>query len=248
MQRSPRLPKDVHLSHSLSNKLNGYALSAATGGVALLALAAPAGAEIIFTPVSGTIAPGSKYELDLNHDGVIDFTIENNLHLSTTPFGDDLNIFPAKGNAEWQGSREPYNQITAAALAAGVPVGTGKPFVFRNANLAYASLTAFTYVSGGPWRRATNRFLGLRFVIDGEIHFGWARLTVFADKHRETVHATLTGYAYESEPNTPILTGKTSGAAEESQLTWPTKTPSFTLGALALGARGLCLWRREDES
>jgi len=232
------------------NSLNAYALSAAAAGVALLAAAAPADAEIVFTPVNGTIAPGSKYQLDLNNDGVIDFTIENNLHLSTTPFGDDLNIFPAKGNAVWQGSREPFNQITAAALPAGVPVGTGKPFVFKNANMAYASLGAGSpsYVSGGPWKSATDRFLGLRFIIDGEVHFGWARLTVIAKSHDEAVHATITGYAYETEANTPILTGKISGPTEKLGMHQGENNPRANLGVLALGAPGLSLWRRKEES
>ncbi len=247
MQHPSQPPRNRQISHALHNKLNAYAISAAAAGVAALAAATPANAEVIFTPVNGTIAPGSKYQLDLNNDGVIDFTIENDLHLSTTPFGDDLNIVPGKGNAVWQGTRERYNQITAAALAAGIPVGEGKPFVFQPANLAYASLTAFTYVSGGPWKSATNRFLGLRFIINGQVHFGWARLTVLANEHHETVHAMLTGYAYETEANTPILTDKTSGAAEESRLIDAGKTKPSTLGILALGTPGLDLWRREGE-
>jgi hypothetical protein len=246
MQRPPYPHQDPQLSSSLLNKLSAYTISAAAAGVAILAATPPADAEIVFTPVNGVIAPGDKYGIDLNNDGVIDFTIENDLHLSTTPFGDDLNIVPAKGNGVWQGTREPYNGITAAALAAGVPVGAGKPFVFQNANMAYASLTAITYVSGGPWKRATNRFLGLRFVINGEVHYGWARLTVLANEHREEVHATLTGYAYETEANTPILTGRVSGTAD-ALLTPPTNSlEPLNLGLLALGSPGLAVRRREE--
>jgi hypothetical protein len=230
--------KNSQLSSQLHNKLNAYALSAAAAGVAIFA-ATPADAEIVFTPVNGTIAPGSKYQLDLNHDGVIDFTIENDLHLSTTPFGDDLNLVPAKGNALWQGPRELFNQITAEALAAGVRVGTGAPFVFQNANMAYASLTAFTYVSGGPWRNVTNRFLGLRFMIDGQVHFGWARLSVISDSHRQAVHAILTGYAYETEVDAPILTGQIADSAKNDFL-----TNTVNLGLLALGWQALPAWRR----
>jgi hypothetical protein len=235
-------------SSSLHNKLNAYALSAAAAGVALMAVSSPAEAEIVFTPVNGQITSGSKYALDLNHDGVVDFNLINDLHLSTTPFGDDLNISPAvRGNAIWQGARERYNQADAAALPAGVPVGSGKPFIFRNVNMAYASLTAFTYVSGGPWKNVTNRFLGLRFLINGEVHFGWARLTVLADSHRETVKATLTGYAYETVANQPILTGQTSGTLEESSMTRPAGShPALQLGLLALGSPGLAAWRREE--
>ncbi|MFZ0420109.1 MAG: hypothetical protein WAM04_18550 [Candidatus Sulfotelmatobacter sp.] len=241
---SPRTPSQF--PSTLHKNLNAYTLSAAAAGVTLLAAAPPADAEIIFTPVNGQIASGSKYALDLNHDGVVDFTLENDLHLSTTPFGDDLNIVPAvKGNAVWQGAHERYGQLTAAALAAGVPVGSGKPFTFQAVNMAYASLTALTYVSGGPWKNATNRFLGLKFLINGEVHYGWARLTVLTDSHRETVKATLTGYAYETVANQPILTGQISGTAEQSAITSPATSHPVQLGLLALGSPGLSVWRRE---
>ena len=245
--RTPRKP--LQLSSSLCQNLNAYTLSAAAAGVTLLAAAQPAGAEIVFTPVNGQIASGSKYALDLNHDGVIDFTFQNDFHISTTPFGDDLNIVPAvKGNGIWQGARERYNQPDAAALPAGVPIGPGKPFIFQNVNMAYASLTALTYVSGGHWKNVTNRFLGLKFLINGEVHYGWARLTVLTDSHRESVRATITGYAYETVANQPILTGQKSGTAGNASLTLPPENlrPAVPLALLALGSLGLAVSRREE--
>jgi hypothetical protein len=68
-----------------------------------------------------------------------------------------------------------------------------------------------------------------------------------------TVTGLLTGYAYETIPNKPIVTGKTKGPDEDSRLEPPssvtltaaTSKPA-TLGMLAMGARGLSIWRRED--
>jgi len=63
--------------------------------------------------------------------------------------------------------------------------------------------------------------------------------------------AELTGYAYETIPNKAIIAGKTNGPDDISieepgaALTAPTPGPA-TLGALALGARGLSIWRREE--
>jgi hypothetical protein len=245
--RSPRTPSQFH--PTLHQNLNAYALSAAAAGVALLAATPHADAEIIFTPVNGQIASGSKYALDLNHDGVIDFTLQNDFHISTTPFGDDLNITPTvNGNGVWQGPRERFNGRAAAALPAGAPVGPGKPFIFQNVNMAYASLTALTYVSGGPWKNVTNRFLGLKFLINGEVHYGWARLTVLTDSHRESVKATITGYAYETVANQPILTGQISGTAANASPTLPAENlrPAVPLALLALGSPGLAVWRREE--
>jgi len=64
--------------------------------------------------------------------------------------------------------------------------------------------------------------------------------------------ATLTGYAYETIPNQPIITGPTKGPEDGSveapiaSLTAPTPDPA-TLGLLAMGSPGLSVWRREEQ-
>ncbi len=248
MKSSPRPARAASpLSATLHNHLNAYALGATAAGVTLLAATQPARAEIVFTPVNGQIANGERLSLDLNHDGVVDFKLINDLHQSTTPFGDDLSIKPVvAGNAVW-GGRSNRVFYFAAALPPGIAINSQAPFQARQLNLAFASLTAITYVSGGPWKSARNRFLGLKFLINGEVHFGWARLTVTADKHKEEVTAVLTGYAYETVANTPINAGQTSGPAQSASLTEPTPSsgPSL-LGFLALGSSGLSAWRRDE--
>lgn len=64
------------------------------------------------------------------------------------------------------------------------------------------------------------------------------------------VHASLTGYAYETTPNTPILAGQTSGtnSADLREQMIPPAVPRAGLGLLAQGATGLAIWRREDEA
>src|SRR5206468_9629825 len=76
MKRSPRRSRSV-IAESLNKRLNYYALAASAAGVGLLSLSQPANAEIIFTPANVTTgAPGSTYNLDLNNDGIPDFTIK----------------------------------------------------------------------------------------------------------------------------------------------------------------------------
>jgi hypothetical protein len=62
---------------------------------------------------------------------------------------------------------------------------------------------------------------------------------------------TLTGYAYETVPNKPILAGQMSGSevastVDPKEILTPAR-PSATLGALALGFDSLEIWRREEE-
>jgi len=117
-------------------------------------------------------------------------------------------------------------------------------------------VTSQTY---GQWLNTKSRYLGLQFLIDGQVHYGWARLSTKSSQGSRIV-ALLTGYAYEMEPNKPIIAGDTGGIADEAAndnlqpqfipasgvppKDLLTSTPS--LGALACGAPGLAIWRRED--
>jgi hypothetical protein len=89
----------------------------------------------------------------------------------------------------------------------------------------------------------------LKFTLQGKTHFGWARLNVSCIGYK--IRATLTGYAYETIPNKPIITGRTKGPdaisvdKPEATLTMPTREPG-SLGLLAVGAPGLSFSRREE--
>lgn len=247
MQRTSRSPRtNSQLSSSLYNKLNAYTLGASAAGVAMLSIT-PANAEVVFTPANGHIANNQVLSLDLNHDGIPDFALLNIPHFgpNSNSFGASFSVRPASGNGIWVAKNLSY---FAAALPAGVSIGSKATFHSSQLLMAFAERTDVAYFSGGDWKSATNRFLGLKFFINGEVHFGWARLTVLTDSHRETVKATLTGYAYETIANQPILTGQISGTAADASLTLPTENlrPAVPLALLALGSPGLAVWRREE--
>ena len=56
-----------------------------------------------------------------------------------------------------------------------------------------------------------NRYLGIKFMSGGRSHFGWARIAItIGDPKRAVIsRVVLTGYAYETIPNKPIIAGKT---------------------------------------
>ena len=62
----------------------------------------------------------------------------------------------------------------------------------------------------GYWTDVKNRYLGFKFQIKEKTHDGWARLNVRANFDSNKI-GVLTGYAYETIPNKPIITGKTKG-------------------------------------
>lgn len=233
---------DSQPSERFNHRLNMYSIAAGAAGVGLLALAQPANGEIVYTPTDVVISAHGvrSVPLDLNQDGTTDFFINATARQSIDQSGGTSLIFakPAGGNGVvgYGGS--------AAALVAGQPVGSARKF----SGELMASL--FTFIGTefrfrGKWANVVNRYLGLKFQIDGQTHYGWARLTL---QGKIPLRATLTGYAYETTANTPIIAGKTSGTDEASLAPSALQTdpPPATLGALALGAPSLSVWRRRE--
>jgi hypothetical protein len=133
-----------------------------------------------------------------------------------------------------------------------VLVGPGQAFDTHTTYGGAFMALGFAYGSGsfqdGPWVNATGRYLGLKFLINGRVHYGWARLTVNSF-HFTQGEVLLTGYAYETEPNTKIRTGQESGHEVGSNPAWLIEPGSevSSLGLLARGADGVVLWRRREQ-
>jgi hypothetical protein len=241
----------------LQKRLNTYAIAAtATAtGVSVLALAVPSEAEIVYTSANVTIGPDGGLNLDLNHDGIVDFTVNEfagNLSFRTSQF---LSARGKTGNRVNCETSFCATYAFAAALNSGSQIGRigGRHGWIGAAQMAFEELTmrGFLYY-GDAWVNVTDRYLGLRFQINGETHFGWARFTVtFRSSPREkrTWEAQLTGFAYETVADRPIAAGQTKSssdedAAVESSGAEPGEPAQCaSIGKLALGAIGFPLHR-----
>jgi hypothetical protein len=131
------------------------------------------------------------------------------------------------------------------AIERGGRIGGNRPFRVPGGLLLTKTSKGFTY---GHWYNVRDRYLGLKFKIGSETNYGWARLSVVGNYR--TITATLPGYAHETIPGKAIIAGATKGpddAEPTASLNPPTPTPvPATLGALAMGAPGLSIWRREE--
>jgi len=247
MKRSARPPRTPSsLSESSHHHLNMYALAAGAAGVGMLALAQPAEAKIVYTPANIHIVfnQGNVF-LDLNHDGVNDFAFYGHSARTTSGFSAFLDGGPAQPrNAAWWVASGRHE--CAVALPKGIRIGSKRPFKSDNLVMFDVSSTA-----GGkgtnfcPWGNGLkSAYLGLKFSINGKTHFGWARVAF-------TSVTTVTGYAYETIPGKPILSGRMKGPDESSDLGQSGVTPGVlapeaSLGLLAMGAPSLAIWRREE--
>jgi hypothetical protein len=254
---NPRTSKPVaNIPASLDYRLQVYSLAAAAAGVGLLALAdPPARAEIVYTPAHQYI-PANQYGfIDFNHDGANDLR----LYLFSDSYKIVERLFSAR--ASQQGGVAGYVGGTflgggpvslASALTKGVPIGSKANFL-RDPLLAGVFENHYdgsSTSSVGPWRNVKARYLGVKFNIDGEVHYGWVRIGVSDARRMDII---VTGYAYETVANRPIRAGQTSsGASEAEDSTVAPETVSvadlplnirpdslpLSLGVLALGAIG----------
>lgn len=236
----------------LDRSLLAYAVAAAAAGVGVSALSEPAQARIIATPVNISIPEnGGIIQFDVNRDGIPDFGLSANIYeFAGTPpplgnFSSWVSVVPAQnGNEVWEVSS---NQIEcAAAVHAGNVIGVRRPFKPGPLLMMIATGSATRGRSSHcPWRGTHPPYLGLKFLINGEVHYGWARVISVI---RSTV---LTGFAYETIPGKPIVAGATQDdddLSSRSEVPAPPLAAQKTLGMLALGAPGLVPWiRREDE-
>ena len=124
-----------------------------------------------------------------------------------------------------------YDFFGAVALKSGMEIGPGGGFTSNKELMVRQSNATSGYGAFGSWLNVKDRYLGMKFVIKGKIHYGWARLNVSVQLPL-TINATLTGYAYETTPNKSIIAGKTKGP---DVITLPMDTG--TLGHLALGRK-----------
>lgn len=222
----------------LEKKLAAYLAGAGAAGVGVLALAQSANAKIVYTPTN--VKLNNPIQIDLNHDGIVDFEL-----VEFAGYGHSrlLAASPQVSGNAVRGTGE------AACGFFGNPVGPGGKFATTSYFGHGAFMAGFFQYSHssffGPWANATNRYLGFKFLIDGQVHYGWARVTVT----QALLNVVLTGYAYETTPNTPIIEGHiSSGTADNigaADRLAPAPQPA-SLGMLARGSDGLALWRREE--
>ncbi|HEY6291949.1 MAG TPA: hypothetical protein VI455_10380 [Terriglobia bacterium] len=277
--------KPSSLSEICHQRLSMYAIAAGATGVGMLALAPPSAAEVVYTPAHADVVRHGHLFLDLNHDGKADFEIAQRSGCTTggapvrrrqdagrppTQFGgfctSALYVYVpyygkrTRGNAAI-GNGSGFPPHRAYALKSGAPISSAQPFggFYLNFRSRGSNTEGTCLASWGSWINVTNRYLGLKFHINGEIHFGWARLNATCSPTSRVV-ALRTGYAYETIANKPIVAGQTRDAAESpggdpnpanfdnspAFLTRPDPAQLASLGALALGAQGLSIWRRKE--
>ena len=164
------------------------------------------------------------WAFDINGDGIVDFYFTAFTRPSSAAFGLGLYNVKEKSNRIVGGGYQKGGFPFCSALPAGVRIGGTSPNLISWGKLLSTSGSRWSGLWANHGKGFKHRYLGLKFYVNGKAHYGWARLTTDLD---EKNFAVMTGYAYETIPNKPIITGKTHGGNEA------------TLGRLAQGASGV---------
>ncbi len=264
MSNRPSQSAQKHSSNNLNRQVGLYSLAAAAAGVSLLAMVQPAAGEVVVTKktIPVPLAPRNMQEpvnISMANNGVDNFTFLLDSSSTSLRLRELLvvSVDPGKGGAHNQILAGGSFYTKALALSRGVKIGPATPLsAFFSSSGALVEGTDGTngrngfYYSRGYWGGSPkNKYLGVRFQLNGKTHYGWIRLTVKTNTklNKPSLQATITGYAYETVPNKPILAGTAALATAEVQVPENVKKqPGPSIGMLAAGSEVMPLWRREE--
>jgi hypothetical protein len=222
------------MARSLEAQLKAYALAAAATSAGLLALSNTANAAVVYTPTKITLLNG-QVNVDVDGDGVTDFTLVDQDKL--LPLVSSNRMLGVKGPT---GAAVVKGNGGAAAMLMNSIISSGRSFQAidkargRMASVGYkcvgsSNSNCVSFVAG-PFKQVKNKYLGFKFTISGQTHYGWARLNVdytYQNGGNSIINVYLSGYAYESVAGGSIKAGQTTGADAQVR---------GSLGELARGA------------
>jgi hypothetical protein len=255
-------PSKSTFSEALDHSLKMYSLAASAAGVSMLALTQPAHAEVVVTPKNLTVVAGVPGYIEMTGEGKADFELvaDNSyskklLELVSLPQDDVLGVVgsPIASHGDFLAGRLTQGAVVGPLVNFGGGVGGAALAATSTYRLcffgsSYCHSLTFTNAWGLWPANGSTAYLGVKFPNAGRIHYGWIRLAV---TNWSPVTAHITAYAYETEPDTPILVppvpsdDSDPNAVQEDHSLGEASVGGPSLGMLALGAHGLALWRRE---
>ena len=197
------------LKNSLNSRLTQYtALTAAIAGVTDV-VGQESGPTVVNTDISGI-----TYNLDMDGDGTVEFrfnnTVAENLFLQALiPGAEAIGASAVVGTDTY---------IYPFALNSGDPISAGATGNWFNDT--YQSMVGSSiygnWQEGGGTNGVTDKYLGLRFLISGVTHYGWAKLDADVQSPPLTGGVVLKSYYYNPNPNDPIQAGQTKTLSVEN--------------------------------
>jgi hypothetical protein len=226
-------------SNRLNRQVAQYSLAATMAGVSMLALVQPVAGEVVVTKKTIPIPLSTDgLSISMANNGIDEFRFQFFMsdvyrELVASALSPNSQLITGGGFG-----------VYAQALPRGAKIGSSNSF-FSGGGLVEASHDTYANnrIFKGNWGgNPKNQYVGVRFQMNGQTHYGWIRLTLttHSGAHQPFMSATITGYAYETVANKAIETGTAATASAGVQVPETIKNQvGPSLGMLAAGYRGL---------
>jgi hypothetical protein len=228
-----RRANNSKLPPTIDRQLNSYAVGASAAGVALLACSLPADARVICRKSSESLLGTQTIPFNPANGQFPPFNLAQTF-LYSTPRSHRYYWNRAFLTPNTQGA----NDLLAAnglpkALAKGDVIGSKGQFGKGN---SYGMLFTYGQVGGGTVNHHQGNFpltkvgyLGFKFSMSGEAHYGWARLRVDVKKPQTTTN--LLGFGYETIAGKAVHAGACTTVEEStaSDLNTPQASTQYVL-------------------
>lgn len=147
----------------------------------------------------GVYIPGTPVNIDLNNDGIMDYSFQSTYSYSSHITSESFFMIPLNNNIV----------IDTTKLQANDPINWNYNWTHNHQTLSSSTITQYNTFYGGFWGNGNvEGFLGLQIEVNGNYYFGWVRLRASAG---------ITDYAYEINGN-PLYAGQmTIGVDENSK-------------------------------
>ena len=162
---------------TLDRGLKSYSLAAAAASVGMLALTQPASGEIIINHINKAVPVCARLDpcslaIDLNNDGIADVKFQLPRRGSPLTTSDRWPLLARTERKWWELRRSPM--LTACSVAAR---SARRPVSSRLAKWKHPNGDpGVSRVLYGNWYgNHADRFLGVKFKIKHETHYGWVR-------------------------------------------------------------------------
>jgi len=209
----------IQMKNLQSKKLFAFIIS-------VMIYSASSYAQIVYTDINPDVVRsctftggcGTAYTVDLNNDGINDFTLAPRFRTFTCGNCRNLAaVFADRDSAIIRSTAQSWIADTVRGYALNTLIDSS--LEWTNNLHVLSSITSNCQIcpsgrgnylvrppASGPWTNVSGKYLGLKIQVGSDFYYGWIKLGVAIASY--TVSITVMEYAYNSTPNQPILAGQ----------------------------------------
>ncbi|MCU0433198.1 MAG: T9SS type A sorting domain-containing protein [Bacteroidia bacterium] len=201
------------MNNTLTKKLKAYSITAGS-----LTAAAAAHGQIIYTDISPdiNITTPSNYNLDMDNNGqpemdMLLFSYADSIYSLTTFYLLAYNNTATLGDLYQVFVPFPFALNSGDSISPSSPNWRDTSALGGRQYMAVVTTYYSTTNTYGYWLGTTDKYLGVRFSINNQLHYGWVRLSIDS----AVSQIVIKDYAYQAAPGIGLTAGQTNAIGME---------------------------------